>query len=430
MVVFKFGGASVKDADGFRNVADIIRNHQGEDSLVVVVSATGKTTNALEEVIDKKFMNTSDALKELEKIRISHQHIISSLGLDNEDTLQQLVHEHFVEAEWIIEETREMNYDYAYDQVIAIGELVSSRILEATLKSSGINTSWVDARSLIRTDETWREGRVQWNITNDQIKDTCLPLLTQRKVIVTQGFIGSTAENNTVTLGREGSDYTAAIISAALNARSMTIWKDVPGVLTGDPKVFDNVTKLDRLSFMEAIEMTYYGAKVIHPKTIQPLKNKNIPLNVRSFIEPQKDGTIIFGEIEREYPPIVVLERNQALIHFSSKDLSFIAEDHLAELFKIFDQLRIKVNLMRNTAISFTICASNQRAKIAELQKKVEQQFSVIIDPDLDLYTIRHCNETMLPKLLSEKIIILEERIRNTVQVVVKNAPDIVHKKH
>lgn len=429
MVVFKFGGASVKDADGFRNVAKIIQNYQGEESLVVVVSATGKTTNALEVVIDKKFTNTADALQELEKIKLSHQRIISSLGLNNEDALQQLVHEHFVEAEWIIEETREMNYDYVYDQIIAIGELVSSRILEATLKISGISTSWVDARSLIRTDETWREGRVLWNITNHQIKDICLPLLTQKKVIVTQGFIGSTAENNTVTLGREGSDYTAAIISAALDARSMTIWKDVPGVLTGDPKVFDNVTKLDRLSFMEAIEMTYYGAKVIHPKTIQPLKNKNIPLNVRSFVDPQNEGTIIFGEIEREYPPIVVLESNQALIHFSSKDLSFIAEDHLAELFKIFDQLRIKVNLMRNTAISFTICASYQRTKIVELQRKVEQQFSVIIDPDLDLYTIRHCNETMLPKLLSEKIIILEERIRNTVQVVVKNAPDIVHKK-
>jgi len=429
MLVFKFGGASVKDSDGFQNVASIIQKYANGEQCIVVVSATGKTTNALEKVVDQKFLNVEASLNLLNKIKDAHFEIIKQLKFHDDVKLKEEVLEHFVEAEWVIEETREMSYDYVYDQIICIGELVSSRILQSYLGSLNIPCEWIDSRSIIRTDDTWREGRIQWEETNDMIRKVCLPILDKNKIIVTQGFIGSTSENNTVSLGREGSDYTAAIVSAALEVKSMTIWKDVPGVLTGDPKIFDNVTKLDRLSFLEAIEMTYYGAKVIHPKTIQPLKSKNIPLHVKSFIHPEDDGTIIFGEIEREYPPIVVLESNQALVHFSSKDLSFIAEDHLARLFDLFDKLRIKVNVMRNTAISFTVCIGHNKAKIELLRKNVEDHFTIIVDPDLDLYTIRHCNESMLPKLLAEKIIIMEERIRNTVQVVVKDAPDIVHLK-
>ncbi len=430
MNVFKFGGASVKDPDGIKNVASIIRRFKGEDPLIVVVSATGKTTNALEKVINAKFKKSSEASQLLENIKIAHNTIVENLFDSIPKELLDNIQEHFVEAEWVIEEDRAMSYDYVYDQIIGVGELISSRILASYLNSINIPCEWIDARSIIRTDETWREGRIQWKETNEQIMNACLPITAQGKIVVTQGFIGSTKDNNTVSLGREGSDYTAAIISAALGAKAMTIWKDVPGVLTADPKVFDHVSKLDRLSFMEAIEMTYYGAKVIHPKTIQPLKNKNIPLHVKSFINPEESGTLIFGEIEREYPPIVVLESNQALIHFSSKDLSFIAEDHLAHLFNLFDELRIKVNVMRNTAISFTVCVGNDSAKLNQLCQKVENDFTVIIDSDLDLYTIRHCNDAMLPKLLEEKIIIMEEKIRKTVQVVVKDAPAIVHKRN
>ncbi|MEO6190062.1 MAG: aspartate kinase [Saprospiraceae bacterium] len=427
MYVFKFGGASVKDANGIRNVCSIIKNHVPTIPLIVVVSATGKTTNALEKVIDLKFINIQDSLSELERIKNVHLDIINDLFNEVPNQLINDVTEHLVEAEWIIEETRDMSYDYVYDQIIGIGELLSSRILAFYLQSIDMSCEWVDARSMIITDDTWREGRIKWMETNQKIQQLCLPFVNSNKIVLTQGFIGATSENNTISLGREGSDYTAAIISAALDAKSMTIWKDVPGVFTADPKVFANVTKLDRLSFLEAIEMTYYGAKVIHPKTIQPLKSKNIPLHVKSFIHPEESGTLIFGEIEREYPPIVVLESNQALIHFSSKDLSFIAEDHLAHLFELFDKLRIKVNIMRNTAISFTVCISNDKSKINALIQEVEKLFTVIIDPDLDLYTIRHCNDTMLPQLLEGKIIIMEEKIRKTVQVVVKVAPNIVH---
>lgn len=428
MNVFKFGGASVKDASGFKNVAGIIKKFK-TDALVVVVSATGKTTNALETVIKEKFVDPVKAIQLLRDIKSQHEIIINELFGNLPQDLMSEINEHIVEGEWIIEETREMTFDYVYDQIIGIGELISSRILSHYLNHQGISNEFVDARSMIITDETWREGRIQWVITNTKIKEVCSPILSSGKIALTQGFIGSTSENNTVSLGREGSDYTAAIISAAIEAQSMTIWKDVPGVLTGDPKVFDHVTKLDHLTFLEAIEMTYYGAKVIHPKTIQPLKNKNIPLHVKSFINPELEGTLIYGEIEREYPPIVVLESNQALVHFSSKDLSFIAEDHLAKLFDLFDKLRIKVNVMRNTAISFTVCVQNDKAKIESLTKQVQDQFNLIVEPNLDLYTIRHCNEAMLPKLLEEKIIIMEEKIRKTVQVVVKEAPMIVHRK-
>ncbi len=428
MNVFKFGGASVKDANGFKNVASIIKKFKS-DALVVVVSATGKTTNALESVIKAKFNDPLKSIQLLRDIKTQHEFIINELFEKLPHDLINEMNEHIVEGEWIIEESREMTYDYVYDQIIGIGELISSRILSHYLNNLGISNEFVDARSMIITDDTWREGRIQWVVTNTKIKEVCTPILSSGKIALTQGFIGSTAENNTVSLGREGSDYTAAIISAAIEAQSMTIWKDVPGVLTGDPKVFDHVTKLDHLTFLEAIEMTYYGAKVIHPKTIQPLKNKNIPLHVKSFINPELEGTLIYGEIERDYPPIVVLESNQALVHFSSKDLSFIAEDHLAKLFDLFDKLRIKVNVMRNTAISFTVCIQYDKAKIELLTSHVQAQFNLIVEPNLDLYTIRHCNEAMLPKLLEEKIIIMEEKIRKTVQVVVKEAPMIVHRK-
>ncbi|NOT37586.1 MAG: aspartate kinase [Saprospiraceae bacterium] len=428
MNVFKFGGASVKNAAGIINVSKIIQKFKS-GPLVVVVSATGKTTNALEEVINEKFTDKKKSIQLLRVIQNKHIEIAKDLFDTIPEELLSQIQEHIVEGEWIIEEEREMQYDYVYDQIICIGELISSRILTHYLNSQNISTEFVDARSMIETDDTWREGRIQWSNTNEKINSHCNPILNAGKIVLTQGFIGSTSENNTVSLGREGSDYTAAIISAAMDAKSMIIWKDVPGVLTGDPKVFENVTKLDHLTFMEAIEMTYYGAKVIHPKTIQPLKNKNIPLHVRSFLDPESDGTLIFGEIEREYPPIVVLESNQALVHFSSKDLSFIAEDHLARLFDLFDKLRIKVNVMRNTAISFTVCIQNDKSKIHLLTETVHEQFAVIVEPNLDLYTIRHCNDSMLPKLLEEKIIIMEERIRKTVQVVVKSAPGIIHKR-
>ena len=425
--VFKFGGASVKNQEGFKNVCDIIKKYK-QDQLVVVVSATGKTTNQLEEVVKNKFSKDIDAKMLLKAIQDKHVHIVQELGFGEEHPIYQEIHEHFVEAEWVVEEQRESPYDYTYDQIVSVGELVSSRILHNLLMQMGVDVVWADARGLIRTDETYREGRIQWDVTNYQVEKELAAYLSQNKVIVTQGFIGSTGENNTCTLGREGSDYTAAIISSALNTDAMTIWKDVPGILTADPSVFENVSKLDRLSYTEAIEMTYYGAKVIHPKTIQPLKLKNIPLYVKSFIHPAGEGSVIAGEFDVEYPPIVVLESNQVLLHFSSRDLSFIAEHHLARLFDLFEKYRIKVNMMRNTAISFSICTGDDSKKIEAMLAELHGEYTVFMDRNLELITVRHYIESMLPKLLEGKIVVMEERITKTIQLVVKEAPAIVYK--
>ncbi|MBK9272286.1 MAG: aspartate kinase [Saprospiraceae bacterium] len=429
MKVFKFGGASAKDPEGLKNIRNIILQYGASSPLVVVISAIGKTTNALEEVVNAKLTDKSKAFDLLRIIRKQHESYIEQLFGKFPDVLMDDINEHFVEAEWLLDEDRKMHYDYMYDQIVSVGELVSSRILYHWLIESGSNAQWVDAREIIRTDETWREGRIQWEMTNSQISHRLLPLLQSGKMVVTQGFIGSTSENNTVTLGREGSDYTAAIISSALDVQDMTIWKDVPGVLTGDPRIFDHVSKLDRLSYTEAIEMTYYGAKVIHPKTIQPLENAQIPLYVKSFIHPELPGTYVSGDPDPEYPPIVVLEPNQALVHFSSRDLSFIAEYHLARLFILFDRFRIRVNMMRSTAISFTICTQNDESRLKQLFDELKDEFRIVVDPDLELYTVRHYNEYMLPELFKEKLILLEEKIRNTVQRVVKKSPPIVHKK-
>lgn len=429
MRIFKFGGASVKNAEGFRNVSNIIASFGSGQPLAVVISATGKTTNQLEEVVEAKFRSTQEALTKLSKIKEHHHVIIRDLFGELPTELEVHVQEHFVEAEWILEETREMKYDYVYDQVVSIGELVSSRILVAWLKHQHHHVDWCDARDIIVTDDTYREGRIIWETTNDRIVSALKESIESGLVVVTQGFIGSTSENNTTTLGREGSDYTAAILASALQADGMFIWKDVPGVLTADPDLFLNVTKLDRLSYREAIEMTYYGCKVIHPKTIQPLKMKGIPLYVKSFINPADEGTLISGDVDLEYPPIVVLESNQALLHFSSLDLSFIAEYHLAHLFELFDKFRIKVNMMRNSAISFSVCVNNNASRIQELIREVEVMFKVVIDQDLELLTVRHYQDSMLDKLLEEKVILLEERIRNTVQMVVKSALPIIPRK-
>jgi aspartate kinase len=426
MKVFKFGGASVKDANSIRNVCSIIQNYGRDESLVVVVSAMGKTTNELETVVEAKFKDIAKSLELLKAIKSKHLEIARQLFEGANPELEQQLHEHFVEAEWVIEETREMFYDYVYDQVVSIGELVSSRILAAWLNQSGLQVNWTDARNLLLTNDTYRDGRIQWEETTSRIKDQLNPVLKQKKIVLTQGFIASTKENTTTTLGREGSDYTAAILSNALDAEGMYIWKDVPGVLTGDPDLFLNVTKLDRLSYSEAIEMTYYGCKVIHPKTIQPLKTKNIPLHVKSFLEPSGEGTIISDDIDLEYPPIVILENGQALIHFTPRDLSFIAENHLAHLFDLFEKYRIKVNMMRNTAISFSVCVVNEPSRIQALIKEVEQEYKVLIDSDLELLTIRHYQDSMIPKLLEEKVVILEERIRKTLQIVMKKAPAIL----
>lgn len=423
MKVFKFGGASLKDAAGLRNVSAILQRYQS-DSIVVIVSAMGKTTNALEEVVAAHAKQNGQAQALYDALKERHYAIMREL-FDENDEVFSAVNDVFVEGEWVLDEKPADNYDYMYDQIVCVGELVSSKITAAYLNKAGLRTTWLDARDVIATDNTYREGWVIWDKTKANARKIVAPMLENGGFVLTQGFIGSTSENFTTTLGREGSDYSAAIFSHCLDADGMTIWKDVPGVLNADPRLFEHVVKLDRLSYKEAIEMTYYGAQVIHPKTIKPLQNKNIPLFVKSFLDPEAPGTEISSDTEETYPPIVVVEKNQALLHISTNDYSFVAEQHMARLFGKLADLRLFVNMMQNTAISFTICVPNIPDRLEKFVQAVSDEFKVKMEEGLELVTIRHYTPETIENLKKGKIVLFEERIRNTLQMVVKNVPAI-----
>ena len=423
MKVFKFGGASLKDAAGVQNVASILQRFV-QEKIVIVVSAMGKTTNALEEVVDAYVKQTGQAQELYDAFKERHYAIVRDLFEPGDDVFTVL-HDTFVEGEWMLEEKPSDNYDYLYDQIVCMGELISSKIVAAYLNKAGMKTSWLDARDVVATDNTYREGWVIWEKTQANAQKIVPPMFEQGNFVVTQGFIGSTSENFTTTLGREGSDYSASIFSFCLNAESMSIWKDVAGVLNADPRLFENTIKLDRLSYREAIEMTYYGASVIHPKTIKPLQNKNIPLYVKSFLNPDAAGTEISSDIEEAYPPIIVVEKNQALLHISTLDYSFVAEHHMARLFAKAADLRIFVNMMQNTAISFTICVTNAPDRIEKFIKAVSDEFKVKTEEGLELITIRHYTQETIDSLKKGKMVLFEERIRNTMHMVVKNIPPI-----
>ncbi len=419
--VFKFGGASLKDAAGIKNVTSILRAYRSEP-LLIFVSALGTTTYILEKVVEAHARQTGKAQELLDDIRKAHHHVMGELFPAHHE-VYELVNDTFVEIEWVLDETPHPNYDYMYDQIVSVGELLSSRIVQAFLNASDLPCQWLDARDVILTDDIFREGWVQWDETEERIARTVHPMLDKGGFVLTQGFIGSTSENFTTTLGREGSDYTAAIFSFCLNAQSMTIWKDVPGVLTADPRLFENVVKIDRLSYNEAIEMTYYGAKVIHPKTIKPLQNKSIPLFVKSFIDPSGQGTCISDEAEERYPPIVTVERNQALMFISTRDFSFVAEHHISYLFNMIAEMRLQVNLMQNSAISFNVCVNDIDDKVDRFAARIQEQFKVVIERGLELYTVRHYQEDVLANLRRGKMVLIEERTTGNMQMVVKDLP-------
>lgn len=425
--VFKFGGASVKDASGIKNVGSILQNYK-DDPLMVVVSAMGKTTDALERIVAAHANKTGEATKLLEDLKQAHYSIMKDLFGEGHAAFDE-VNDTFVAIEWILEEEPHPNYDFLYDQIVSVGELVSSKILAAYLNLAGLPTQWLDARDIILTDDIYREGWVQWDETVENALKIAKPMVEQGGFVLTQGFIGSTTENFTTTLGREGSDYTAAIFSYCLDADSMTIWKDVPGVLTADPRIFENVAKLDRLSYKEAIEMTYYGAKVIHPKTIKPLQNKSIPLYVKSFINPEAPGTFIGPDVDDLYPPMVALEKNQALLNISTRDFSFVAEHHMSHIFNKIAEFRLQVNLMQNTAISFAVCVNNVDDRVEKFVESIEKDFKVVVDDEgLELTTVRHYTPHTLEMLRSGKIILVEERTKNTVQMVMKAVKELKRK--
>ena len=419
--VFKFGGASVRDAANIKNVATIVNSYKS-DKILIVVSAMGKTTNALEEVVKSFFHRKADVTEKVKLVKDSHHAVIDEL-FENSELIKAELNDLFVEIDWLIEEDVKDSFDYIYDQIVSIGELLSSKVLSAYLKDTGLKSEWLDVRDIIKTDESYRGAKINWESTSALAKKGIESAFSSADIIVTQGFIGSTNDNQTTTLGREGSDFTASILSYCIDAKEMCIWKDVPGVLTADPRLFKNPIKLDKLSYNEAIEMTYYGAKVIHPKTIKPLENKGIKLYVKPFNDPLGEGTLISSVGSDHYPPVIVVEKNQVLISISSNDFSFIAEDHLAMIFSLLDKYRLKVNLMRNTAISFIVCLTSELDRIAGFKEELEKEFTVTQEKDLELITVRHYNDETVESLIKSKMVLLEERHMSTIQMVIREVP-------
>lgn len=419
MKVFKFGGASVKDASAVKNAGEILKQFDGE-KLIVVISAMGKTTNGLEKVVNACYNKTGDALEILEEIKSFHEKIMNELFENNQHEVYQKVNNLFVEIEWVIED-EPRGYDFIYDQIVSFGELISTTIVSAWLNENGINNSWLDIRDCLLTDNNYREAKVDWKQSEALFNEKISGLLKTKSIIITQGFIGNTSENFTTTLGREGSDYTAAIIAHIMNAESVTIWKDVPGVLNADPKFFNDAQKLEQLSYLDAIELAYYGASVIHPKTIKPLENKNIPLHVRSFLQPTAKGTTIGKDLQtKPLVPSFIFKTNQVLISIAAKDFSFIAEENLSSIFGTFAEIGIKLNLMQNSAISFSVCIDDDQFKVPKLIERLKEDYRVRYNSDLQLYTIRHYYPSTIETLSAGRDILLEQRSRNTAQLVMK----------
>jgi aspartate kinase len=416
MHVYKFGGASVKDANAIENVASIVKTYS---PTVVVVSAMGKTTNALEAVVNAGFYKEGDAKALLQKVKLFHNEIMLQLFAP-EDEVFTTVNNFWVEIEWALEEEAR-SYAFLYDQIVSIGELVATTIIAAFLNLQGIKTKWIDARSFIQTDNNYRQAQILWPQTIAQVQHNLLPVAQQQTVVLTQGFIGGTSENYTTTLGREGSDYTAAIIAYCIDAQAVTIWKDVPGVLNADPKFFTDAQKLEQISYHDAIELTYYGATVIHPKTIKPLENKGIPLYVKSFVKPESSGTVIGKDLQtKPFIPSYIFKNNQVLISIGSKDFSFIAEAGLSHLFGLFAQAGVKINLMQNSAISFSVCVDDDVFVLPQLIETIKKDYRVRFNNGLVLYTIRHYNQFTIDKLLQKGTTIVEQRSRNTAQFVLQ----------
>lgn len=423
MQVFKFGGASVKDADGVKNVAEVLKQFPNQ-KIAVVVSAMGKTTNSLERLAKAFFYKTENPEIILEEIKKYHLDICHHLFANSSHPIFIELENTFVELYWAIEDEPTHGFDFEYDQIVSMGEVISTKIISAYLNEVGLKNKWVDARGLIQTDNSYREGKVDFDLTETLIKRDLVPVFNSFNSIVTQGFIGGTSENFTTTLGREGSDYTASILAYCLNADNVTIWKDVPGVLNADPKWFSHTKKIDQLSYHDAIELTYYGASVIHPKTIKPLQNKNIPLHIKSFLQPQEEGTIIKDGEKRLNIPSYIFKINQVLISIQPKDFSFIAEDNLSDIFEVFAKFGVKINLMQLSAISFSVCCDHDEFKIQNLVKELKTQFKILYNSGLELMTVRYYTQETIDTLTAQKIILLEQRSRFTVQMVMRNETD------
>ncbi|TDD99293.1 aspartate kinase [Flavobacterium cellulosilyticum] len=416
MRIFKFGGASVKDAAGIKNVYDVLLK-AGYEDVLLVVSAMGKTTNALEIVI-KNYFDKSDELKSsVQEIKKYHNQILLDLFEDDKNEVFAAVNTQFLELEYFLIHNKSPNYDFVYDQIVSYGELISTTILSHFMSYMGIKTQWLDVRNFIKTNANYRDAEVDWELTQANISKN-----VKRKILnVTQGFLGSDENNFTTTLGREGSDYTAAIFAYCINAESVTIWKDVPGVMNADPRYFENASLLNQISYREAIELAFYGATVIHPKTLQPLQKKEIPLYVKSFINPLLPGTSVSkGSTLEPFMPCFIVKREQLLISLSSIDFSFIMEENISEIFGLFHQFKLKVNLIQNSAISFSVCVEDKFGNFKELNSILSKKFKVDFTENVTLYTIRHSDDKAAHTVEEGKTVLLKQVGTETMQIVTK----------
>lgn len=419
MHVYKFGGASIATPERMKALLPIIS--AAKKPLVVVVSAMGKTTNALEDLTRAACTDKERARMLADALEQEHLHYAQEvLSAENFSTACTVLSQFFTELHWAVDDADAARFDYSYDQIVCIGELLSTRMLALLLQEAGIENEWVDIRHIIRTDETWREGRVDLPYSTTQAQCQLKPFLDAGKLVITQGFIGATANNQSVTLGREGSDYTAALLASMLGAEDLSIWKDVAGLRNADPRLFPDTVQIPNITYAEVIEMAYYGAQVIHPKTIKPLHNAGIPLYVKCFLDPAERGTVIHAnETQLAYPPIIVWKREQVLLQVTTLDFSFITEDALSYIYDTFARLRLHVNMIQNAAISFIACLDNQPEKIAALISALEQMYKVRRNENVSLMTVRHYTPEILFGLTMNRTILLEQKTRTTVQVVV-----------
>jgi len=420
MKVFKFGGASISTAERIQNTGNILRSYDGE-KILVIISAMGKTTNALEKVVDAFFEGRKeDALRLFDQVKESHLNLLKYLIHINWQQAENQLKDFFTEVEWLLHDKPVRDYDYYYDQVVCCGELLSTSLVSNYLQEAGIKNKWLDVRDIVRTDDNFRDAAIDWDHTRQKIRTVVEPLFAAYDIVITQGFIGATGENESTTLGREGSDFSAAIFANILNVQSQTIWKDVEGVMNADPKEFPDAVVINALSYREVVEMAYYGAQVIHPKTIKPLENKNIPLHVRCFLKPEIAGTVISNKPVHNLPPIIVLKKSQVLMELSSKDFSFVEEKPIAALHEIFDQVKIRPNISQNGAVSLLCCLDDKPDKIEKLALAASDIFDVQLEKDLTLLTIRHYSREKYEELTKGKTVLLMQRTPETVQVLMR----------
>jgi len=420
MKVFKFGGASVNNIERINMVSRILMQFSHE-KLLIVISAMGKTTNALEKVVGAFYSGKKEeALQLFELVKNQHLGTAKQLLVTHYLACEEQLKNFFTEAEWLLHDDPQKPYDYYYDQVVCIGELLSTTIISYYLNEIGVKNKWIDVRDVIRTDDSFRDANIEWEVTNSKVSTSILPLFDETNFILTQGFIGATDENESTTLGREGSDYTAAVFASMLNAESQTIWKDVSSVMNADPKQFPDAQPITELNYNEVIEMAYYGAQVIHPKTIKPLQNKNIPLYVKCFLDPSLPGTLIHNHPVHHLPPIIVIKEKQALVEMSSKDFSFVGEHHVGALYHLLEKLKIKPNLTQNTAISFICVLDDRPEKIEKLAFEVSEIFDVQVMKELSLLTVRHYNKDVFEKLTQGKTILLRQQTTDTIQMLMQ----------